>query len=157
MESELIQAWHMSNEVNLFLLDKLPDAWLEDRYADRTRTVGAQFAHIHNVRLMWTEHSTPKGENVPAKFPRGAQPGKDKLLSALEASAQAVASYLSKCEASGKVTDWNGPPSTLLGYFIAHEAHHRGLAMAAIRMSGHRLPDEVVYGMWQWGMKRKLR
>ena len=43
MESQLVEAWRMSNEVNLYLLDQLPDDYLEDRYAARTRTVGAQF------------------------------------------------------------------------------------------------------------------
>ena len=41
----------MSNEANPYLLGQLPKESLEDRYAPRTRTVAAQFAHMHNVRL----------------------------------------------------------------------------------------------------------
>jgi len=61
------------------------------------------------------------------------------------------------CEAKGKVKKWNGFPATFLGCLIAHEAHHRGLAMVAMRISRHKLPQEVVYGQWQWGKKGNLR
>jgi len=157
MESQLVEAWRMSNEVNLYLLDQLPDDYLEDRYGPRTRTVGAQFAHMHNVRLRWLKHAVPKHIGKLQSFPRGAQPGKAKLKQALEASEGPVSKFLEQSEAAEKVPGWNGSPATFLGYLIAHEAHHRGLAMVAMRISGHKLPSEVVYGLWQWGKQRSLR
>jgi uncharacterized damage-inducible protein DinB len=33
---------------------------------------------------------------------------------------------------------------------VAHEAHHRGQIVLAARALGHRLPPEVVNGLWQW-------
>lgn len=157
MKSQLVEAWRMANEVNLYLVERIPAESLEDRYAPRTRTVAAQFAHMHNVRLRWLKHAAPKLVGEAKSFPRGARPGKKELRRALQASEESVARFLEECEASGKVRQWNGPPATFLGYLIAHEAHHRGLAMAALRLGGHKPPDEVVYGQWDWGKKRSLR
>ncbi len=75
----------------------------------------------------------------------------------MKASEKAIARFLEECEASGKVKKWTGSPPTFLGYLIAHEAHHRGLAMVAMRLSSHKLPQRVVYGQWQWGKRRNLR
>ena len=52
---------------------------------------------------------------------------------------------------------WKGPPASFLCYLVAHEAHHRGLAMVAMRQCGRKLPQEVVYGQWDWGKKRSMR
>ncbi len=154
---ELSEAWRMSNEVNLFLLGKLPDEYLGDRYSARARTVAAQFAHLHNVRLRclsFTAHDLADGLS---SFPRGANPTKQQLLSALQASEVAISRLLDRCVERGKVPSWKGPPASFLAYLVAHEAHHRGLAMVAIRLCDHKLPREVVYGQWDWGKKRSLR
>ena len=157
MPSELVEAWRMSNEVNLFLLDEIPEACLTDSYSKRTRSVAAQFAHIHNTRLRWLGHAAPKLASDVERFPKGAQPTRARLKRALKASEKAIARFLEECEASGKVKKWTGSPPTFLGYLIAHEAHHRGLAMVAMRLSSHKLPQRVVYGQWQWGKRRSLR
>lgn len=64
-----------------------------------------------------------------------------------------MAIFLEGAETKGKIKSWNGSPSTFLGYMIAHEAHHRGLIMTALRISGHKPTQEVVYGQWGWGKK----
>jgi uncharacterized damage-inducible protein DinB len=38
----------------------------------------------------------------------------------------------------------------LLSYFVAHEAHHRGQLCMLARQLGHRLPADVLDGLWQW-------
>lgn len=155
--SELIEAWEMSHETNLFLLGAIPPSHLKDRYGARTRTVASQFAHMHNVRLRWLTHAAPGLVAKLERFPKGAQPTKTALKKALTGSAKAVARFLEECVEAGKVKNWKGSPATFLGYLIAHEAHHRGLAMVAMRLSDHKLPNEVVYGLWDWGKKRSLR
>jgi len=157
MRSQLVEAWRMSSEVNSYLLDNIEEQYLDDRYSARTRTVRAQFAHIHNVRLRWLNHADVELVGEVKSFPKGAQPTKKELREALQASEQIIAQFLEKCEATGEVKKWNGSPATFLGYLVAHEAHHRGLAMVAMRISRHKLPQEVVYGQWQWGKRRNLR
>ena len=38
----------------------------------------------------------------------------------------------------------------VLGYFIAHEGHHRGQILLVARALGQRLPREVTDKLWQW-------
>ena len=38
----------------------------------------------------------------------------------------------------------------VLAYFVAHEGHHRGQIVLVARQLGHRLPDDVRNGLWQW-------
>ena len=151
---QLSVAWRMGNKANLFLLNAIKARHLGDRYFPRTRTVAAQFAHMHNVRLRWLTHAAPDLAAQVAQFPGGAELTKEDLLGALAASSEVVAVYLDKCEETGNVDHWSGPPASFLAYLLAHEAHHRGLIMASLRASGHKQPDEVIYGLWEWGKKR---
>lgn len=150
-KNDLVQAWDMNRAANELLLKSIPPAALGDRYGDRTRTVGAQFAHIHNVRMRWVGFAAREFAGGVAGFPRGAQPGKRELTRALAASAGVIERYLDACVEAGRVKSWKGPPATFLGYLIAHEAHHRGLAIVALRTGGHKVPQDVVYGIWDWG------
>lgn len=157
ISSGLVEAWHMSNEVNLFVLASIPAAWMKDRYSTRTRTVADQFSHMHNVRLRWLTHAAPDLTGKLSPFPKGSEPTAAQLKRALTDSAKVVAQFLERSEREGKVKQWKGSPPTFLGYLIAHEAHHRGLAMVAMRMSGRTLPQEVIYGQWDWGKRRSQR
>lgn len=157
MSSGLVEAWRMSNEVNLYLLKKIPAASLKDGYSPRTRTVAGQFAHMHNTRLRWLNHAAPGLADKAKAFPRGAQPTRKQLTDALRASEKLVARFLEDSEAAGKVKRWNGSPATFLSYLVAHDAHHRGLAMVAMRMCGRKLSQEIVYGQWQWGKQSRTR
>lgn len=151
MESQLVEAWLMSNEANVYLLGNIPSAYLSDRYSARTRTVAAQFAHMHNVRVRWIEQLAPKNIGSIKGFPKGAEPSKTELQRALRASEKVVATFLRDADAAGKVKSWKGSPATFLAYLVAHEAHHRGLAIVAMRIAGHKIPQEVIYGQWDWG------
>ena len=158
MSAGLLAAWKTSNEANLFLLKRLPPGGLEARYGARTRTVAAQFAHVHDVRLRWLEQAAPEqAEGLEKMGGRDAAPTAKQLEQALKASGQAVARLLEASAASGKVKAWKGPPETFLGYLAAHEAHHRGLALAALRAAGHKLPQELVFGLWDWGQRGSRR
>jgi uncharacterized damage-inducible protein DinB len=154
MASELVTAWHMSHAANLHVLEALPEECLEDRYSPRTRTVAGQFAHMHDVRLRWLGHVAPALVGKLEPFTRDAKPDKRRLVRALRASAAALAEYLESCAVAGKVKGWRGPPASFLAYLVAHEAHHRGLAMVAMRIAGHRPGQDLVYGQWDWGKAR---
>jgi hypothetical protein len=49
---ELIETWEINNRINLYLLNAIDEKYLTDISVSKGRTVGEQFAHIHNVRLM---------------------------------------------------------------------------------------------------------
>ena len=86
MPFDLVEAWAMSNEANLYLLKEIPAQCLKDSYSPRTRTVAGQFAHMHNVRLRWIKHAAPGLVGKAKSFPRGAAPTKKQLQDALRAS-----------------------------------------------------------------------
>ncbi|MEE8468431.1 MAG: DinB family protein [Planctomycetota bacterium] len=157
MQTALAEAWCMSNEANLFLLESIPQEHLADRYSARTRTVGGQFAHMHGVRIRCLKFMAPDLVGTLEAFPRGAQPRRAALVAALKKSQRPIADLLERSEEVGRVKSWNGSPATFLGYLVAHEAHHRGLAMVALRAADHKPPDEVVHGQWQWGKQRNTR
>src|SRR5258705_10790148 len=59
-EKQLLETWEIHNRINLYLLDAVEPAALVSLSASKGRTVGEQFAHIHNVRLMWLKSAAPK-------------------------------------------------------------------------------------------------
>jgi uncharacterized damage-inducible protein DinB len=56
-EQQFLETWEIHNRINLYLLDAIESSALDDRAASKGRSVGEQFAHLHNVRLMWLKAS----------------------------------------------------------------------------------------------------
>ncbi len=156
MESSLAQAFRRNDEANLYLLKRLRDEALENRYSERTRTVAAQFAHVHNVRIYHLKRRGRRFLGALRPFERSAQPEKPILVSALTDSGSAMCTFLQEAETQGRVPSWHGRPATFLGYLVAHEAHHRALVILSMRISCEKLPREVVQNIWNWGRKGSL-
>jgi uncharacterized damage-inducible protein DinB len=150
-ESSLATAWQRNTDANLYLLDHLQEKSLANRYSPRTRTVSAQLAHMHNVRLLHLNKRGPEFMGRLQTFDRGAQPNRSQIVAALTGSAKMMGAFLEASERTGLIQGWNGPPSTFLAYLIAHEAHHRALIVVSMRISGEKLPKEAVYNIWSWG------
>src|ERR1700687_2371873 len=58
-EKQFLETWDIHNRINLYLLDAIEPATLGSYSASRGRSVGEQFAHLHNVRLMWLKAAAP--------------------------------------------------------------------------------------------------
>ena len=58
-DTQLLETWQIHDRINLYLLDSVEPAALASLSASKGRTVGEQFAHIHNVRLMWLKSTAP--------------------------------------------------------------------------------------------------
>jgi uncharacterized damage-inducible protein DinB len=153
----LAAAWGSNHDATMYLLDHLPDEWLEDRYSSRTRTVASQFAHLHSVRVYHLQKRGQEFLGDLTSFGRGVQPTRRELTEALEASAPAVGRFLDRCEEENRVTSWHGPPASWLAYITGHEAHHRALVMVSLRLAGHKAPQELKYGIWNWGRRGGIR
>jgi uncharacterized damage-inducible protein DinB len=149
---ELIDTWHINNRINLYLLDAINEEYLADIPVSKGRTVGEQFAHIHNVRLMWLKASAPALLERVEKIEK-ENISKALIISSLKESGDAIASLLEKAFTDGKIKSFKPHPSAFLGYLLAHEAHHRGQIMLALKQSGHKVDQKVQYGIWEWGSR----
>lgn len=148
-----IETWDINNRINLYLLDAIEESSLKDVSASKGRNVGEQFAHIHNVRLMWLKVAMPDLLKDLTKFEKGNSLTKAILADELIKSAEAMSRLLEHGFEAGKIKGFKPHPSAFLGYFIAHEGHHRGQIMLSLKQAGHPVDQKTQYGIWEWGVR----
>jgi uncharacterized damage-inducible protein DinB len=150
-KEQLLETWHINARLNLYLLAALKPEQLSIGLA-KGKSVEGQFAHIHNVRLMWLKAAAPDLHEGQAKLePPGIE--LDAIPSALEQSAEAIAQLLDRSWESGRVKNFKPHVTAFLGYLIAHEANHRGHVEVALRQAGQPIDDKTGYGLWEWGVR----
>jgi len=120
-----VETWHINNRITAYLLNAVDETFLGDVLASRGRDVFEQFAHIHNVRLMWLKVSAPDLFAAQVKIEKEDTPAKKLLAERLQQSSAAIAELLTQGLNAGKIKNFKPHPSAFLGYLIAHEAHHR--------------------------------
>jgi uncharacterized damage-inducible protein DinB len=160
MQESIVRAWTTNDRVTVFLVERMPMALWEAGVPGQPRkTMRMIAAHLHNVRCRWiktlgSEHGIP----VPKQVDRHTVTSEE-LVKALGESGAGIRRVLELgSEHGGTVPDskgyvWRNLPldvGHVLGYFVAHEGHHRGQIVMLARQMGMRLPGEVTDGLWQW-------
>jgi uncharacterized damage-inducible protein DinB len=154
MEDEIVETWQIHDRINRYLLDSIPDEALANTSASKGRNVGEQFAHIHDVRLMWLKAAAPELLEGLEKLPKAAATNKEQLRDALTRSGEAIAALLRKAfAAGGKVKNFKPHATAFLGYLISHESHHRGHIGLTLKQTGHPLDKKTSFGLWAWGVR----
>ena len=150
----LLETWQIHDRINLYLLDAIDPASLENHSASKGRSVGEQFAHIHNVRLMWLKTAAPELTKDVTKVEKEQASDKNLLRKSLIDSGAAIGVLLTNAlETGGKVKGFKPHASAFLGYLISHESHHRGQIALSLKQAGKPLDKKIGYGMWEWGVR----
>jgi len=153
----VIAVWRTNNRSTTYLIERYPaDVWSMKVPAVPRLTPGMIAAHIHNARCRWVKAlGAPHGVGVPALVDLRQVRPRD-LLTALSRSSDGMIRLVRLGVAHGgrlPPAAWQNFPTDLyhfLGYFVAHEAHHRGQLCLVARQLGRRLPKQVMGGLWQW-------
>ena len=152
-ENQLLDTWHISDRINLYMLDAVDPASLNSQSASKGRTIGEQFAHIHNVRLMWLKSAAPELLTGLNKLEKTDASNKNLLKKALTYSGKAIGVLLNQSSETGKVKGFKPHVGAFLGYLISHESHHRGQIALSLKQAGKPLDKKISFGLWEWGVR----
>lgn len=152
--NQLLETWQIHDRINLYLLESIDAESLSGHSASKGRSVGEQFAHLHNVRLMWLKSAAPELLKDLAKIENEQANDKKLLAKSLAQSGKAIGALLAQSiEAGGKVRGFKPHATAFLGYLISHESHHRGQIALSLKQAGKPLDKKIGYGLWEWGVR----
>lgn len=143
----IVNTWQIQTGIVLNLLGRIPVDLLSKRLDEAGWTIGYEFAHIHNVRVLWLRRQPDLAEDLPF-FDEEDDLNVENLSDALSQSAARMGQMLERAiENGGLVEGFGNHVQAYLGYLIAHEYYHIGEIGLIAGRHDFTLPLEVV---WNW-------
>ena len=153
LDEQLLDTWNIHARINLYMLDAIAPKAFSGVSASKGRSVGEQFAHIHNVRLMWLKSASPELLEGLEKIEKEQSHNKELLLQSLAKSDAAMVMLLRDGLAKGRIKGFKPHPVAFIGYMISHESYHRAEVGIILAQSGHPLDKKTSFGLWEWGVR----
>jgi uncharacterized damage-inducible protein DinB len=147
---ELLEVWRTNHRITLRLLGAVSDEGLLCSLSKRGgRSVGRQFAHLHDVRAMQLEARAKALAAGIRKFASKDEPARADLVDGLEDSARRIEDWIRYASAGvpGIRTFKRGVVQQV-AYFVAHESHHRGSILLTLKVCGHPVERTVRDALW---------
>ncbi len=155
LRAQVLETWTIHARIQLYVLNALtPEALGALAPGLKGRTVGEQFAHIHNVRLMWLKSGAP--DLLAAAGPKIEKTDStDHALIAdrLTTSASQIAHLIERGLVAGRVKGHKPHAVAFVGYLISHESYHQGDIGVRLTASGFPLDPKTAFGIWEWGVR----
>ena len=153
LDEQLLDTWNIHARINLYMLDAIAPEALTGVSASKGRSVGEQFAHIHNVRLMWLKSAAPELLEGLEKIEKEQASNKELLLQSLTKSDAAMVMLLRDGLEKGRIKGFKPHPVAFIGYLISHESYHRAEAGIILTQSSHPLDKKTSFGLWEWSVR----
>lgn len=152
LKDQAVEAWHINNRINLMVLDAVSEEALASTLSKRGgRTVALQFAHLHNVRVRWLEGEAKELSKGQTQIDKTKPVTRTLLRKRLEESGEAVGRWIAQgVENEGRVRRFKRGVMAMMGYMMTHDAHHRGNILLTVKQCGHKIPEELRFGIWDW-------
>ncbi len=145
----LRESWNQSNQVNLKLLEEIPEHYLSVKPAYGGRSVGAQFSHINNVRVQWLSAIDPVKYTGLILLQKDDHTYKTKISEALRQSAERIGDLIDQSiRADMKVKGFKNGINSFLVYLVSHDAHHRGQIVTTLKSAKLGLDNNFLFSLW---------
>lgn len=151
----LLKAYSANARINQYLVQQLdPAVWRAPAPGPKTRTIGAQVAHLHNCGLRYLERTAP-GFPVPAELDR-RRVTRAQAVRALAAKRRAVLAIVGGAlKDDGRIVGFHHDAAGYLMYYMIHDAHTRGQIVLQARLLGHPIDQKTMIGMWEFAKRAK--
>ncbi|MDP1858819.1 MAG: DinB family protein [Gemmatimonadaceae bacterium] len=141
----VLDSWDRNNTILVNLLRALPDGALDVRPTASSPSIGALFAHIHYVRLIFVAEDAPESASPVPDGEWQHERDRERIAHWLHESAQTVRAAVEKRLHVGRAMDVHyDHPILLVQHMIWHEGYHHGQIKLALKLAGHALADDAI-------------